>query len=308
MKPLLLTPGDPQGIGPEVSVKALVEAAFERPVVMIGDVQAIEEQERLWGATITRIDHVEQARPGEVFLLEPPPGPERVELRAIRLATQLLLDKRAGALTTGPIHKGRLIHSGFAFTGHTDFLGHLCGVDRPVMAFVGGQLKVALVTVHLPLQRVPQALSPGLIEHTLTTAHEALTSQLGLDAPQLLLCGLNPHAGDDGTLGTEEIDLITPAADAARAKGLDVIGPISAENAFRKAMLGQGDMVIAMYHDQGLAPLKVVDFGQSVNWTIGLPIIRTSVDHGTADEIAGQGIADASSMVAALRLADSLLG
>ena len=144
------------------------------------------------------------------------------------------------------------------------------------------------------------------MSHTIATAHRALREHLRIQDPLLLVCGLNPHAGDDGALGREEIDVIGPVCEAARASGARIVGPISAEAAFRRAAGGEGDMVIAMYHDQGLAPLKVLDFGRSVNWTLGLPIVRTSVDHGTADDIAGRGIADPASMEAAIRLADRL--
>ena len=175
------------------------------------------------------------------------------------------------------------------------------------MAFVGGSLRVSLATVHLPLRAVADALTVDVVAHTLRTSHEALRHQLGLPNPRLLVCGLNPHAGDDGLLGSEEVEVIAPAIEQVRADGFDARGPVSAEAAFRMALDDQADMVVAMYHDQGLAPLKLIDFGQSVNWTLGLPIIRTSVDHGTADDIAGRGVADARSMRAAIALAERLI-
>jgi 4-hydroxythreonine-4-phosphate dehydrogenase len=222
------------------------------------------------------------------------------------LATQACLDGRADALVTGPIHKARLHAAGFEYPGHTDFLGHLCGVENPVMGFVGGSLRVCLVTVHLPLSQVAQAITASRVLYTLQVANQALKDSLGIERPRLLVCGLNPHAGDQGLLGREEIEQIQPACAHAQAMGLRVEGPVSAEAAFRMMLAGQADMVVAMYHDQGLAPLKLVDFGRSVNWTMGLPIVRTSVDHGTADNIAGQGIADPSSMLAAIELARCL--
>ena len=277
--PLVVTPGDPRGIGPEVTVKAL-QRLGERALV-VGDAAAV----RRWG---------------EVDVLEPPEG-EPVEVASLRLAVQMCLDGRAAGLVTGPIHKARLAEQGFDHPGHTTFLGQLTGA-RPVMGFVGGRFRVALATVHVPLSRVSEVLTPERLDHTLAVAAQSI--RVLVDPPRLLVCGLNPHAGDDGLLGREEIEVIGPACERARAAGIEVVGPISAETAFRVA--GERDLIVAMYHDQGLVPLKCVDFGRSVNWTMGLPIIRTSVDHGTADDIAGQGVADPSSMVAALRLARQL--
>jgi 4-hydroxythreonine-4-phosphate dehydrogenase len=259
------------------------------------------------GLVIERVTHPLASVKDAVAVFEPPDATEPVEAASIRLAVAQLLEGHGAGLVTGPIHKARLARRGFPFTGHTDFLAHLCG-DRhePVMAFVGGRLRVALVTVHVPLSRVPELITPPRVLHTIRTAHLGL---IDLDADarkRIVVCGLNPHAGDDGVLGHEDGTHIAPAVQQAQAEGIDAIGPISAEAAFRQAMDGQADMVIAMYHDQGLAPLKAVDFGKSVNWTLGLPIIRTSVDHGTADDIVGTGRAKPDSMVAALRLADQL--
>lgn len=289
--PLIVTPGDPRGIGAEVAVRAL--SGLRRPVLCVGDPLALQQ---------AAIDAGLPAPPH----LAPPAGEEPVEVRAIRHAVDLIRAGEAAGLVTGPIHKGRLVQRGFRFTGHTDLLGHLCGVPDPVMAFVGGRVRVALVTVHLPLRRVPEALTATQIVHVLRTADRALRVDLGLRRPRLLVCGLNPHAGDDGALGDEEQQLIGPAVDEARREQIDARGPMSAEAAFVRALRDEGDMVVAMYHDQGLAPLKALDFGSSVNWTLGLPMLRTSVDHGTADDLAGTGRADPSSMVAALRLADQL--
>ena len=295
---LLITPGDPAGIGPEVVAKALQQSPGD--AVILGHAPAVER----WTGPLPRVDRVTRG-PG-VRLLDTRNSDSPCEVRAIRLATQACLDGHADALVTGPIHKARLSAQGFKYPGHTDFLGHLCGVEHPVMGFVGGSLRVCLVTVHLPLSQVAQAITAARVLHTLQVAHRALQSALGIARPRLLVCGLNPHAGDQGLLGREEIEQIQPACAQANAHGLAVEGPVSAEAAFRMMLSGQADMVVAMYHDQGLAPLKLVDFGRSVNWTMGLPIVRTSVDHGTADDIAGQGIADASSMVAAMELARSL--
>ena len=186
--------------------------------------------------------------------------------------------------------------------GHTDMLGEVFGVD-PVMAFAGGTIRVALVTTHVELAAVQDNITARRVRYVVQTAHAALRTDLGIASPRLALCGLNPHAGEDGELGRTEIDVLAPVAERLREEGIDVVGPISAETAFMDAVKGQYDMVIAMFHDQGLVPLKVLDFGRSVNWTLGLPIIRTSVDHGTADDLVGLNAADHSSMVAAIELA-----
>ena len=178
-----------------------------------------------------------------------------------------------------------------------------------VMAFVGGQVRVALVTVHLPLREVMAALTTERVVHTVRVAHQALVEQVGLRSPRLLVCGPNPHAGDEGLLGHEDAAVVAPAVAQCQAEGIDAVGPVSAEAAFRACVQGRGDMVVACYHDQGLAPLKALEAASgagAVNWTLGLPIVRTSVDHGTADDIAGQGVADPRSMLAALRWAEKL--
>lgn len=299
--PLLVTPGDPRGIGPEVAVKAAL--GHPGPLVLVGDGPAISAEALRQGLGLQEVARLDATEAG-CALLEPPPGPEPVEVRALRLAVQACLDGQARGLVTGPIHKARLAARGFPHPGHTDFLGVLCGVQRPVMAFVGRRLRVVLATVHLPLREVPGALDQAGLLHAMRTAHAALRRDLGVPEPILAVCGLNPHAGDAGLIGREEIEIIGPTCDLLRVEGLDVRGPMSAETAARDAAEGRADLLVAMYHDQGLIPLKLLDFGHAVNWTLGLPIVRTSVDHGTADDIAGRGIADPGSMVAAIALAE----
>jgi 4-hydroxythreonine-4-phosphate dehydrogenase len=239
-------------------------------------------------------------------VVDPGAAAEPVEVAAIRWAVGECLAGRADALVTGPIHKARLAARGFPHPGHTEFLAELCGVTDPVMAFTGGSVRVALVTVHLPLRRVADAVTEARVLHTVRAAHRALVEQLRLERRKIAVCGLNPHAGDAGLLGTEDRDLIAPAVRTAAAEGIDAIGPVSAETAFLAMRRGDVDLVVAMYHDQGLAPLKAVDFGRSVQWTLGLPIVRVSVDHGTADDLVGTGQADPSSMIAAIRFAADL--
>lgn len=313
-RPLLLTPGDPAGIGPEVALGALARRASERPVVLVGSRAGLEAAPRpsggpeiAWHLTLqAAIAAAPSETTGLVPAFDPGDRVEPVEVASVRAAVFACLAGDAAGLVTGPIHKARLAARGFRHPGHTELLGELCGVERPVMAFVGGELRVALVTVHLPLASVAAAITQERVEHVVRTAAAALRRWLGVDDPRLLVCGLNPHAGDAGLLGTEEIDVIAPAIRACRADGIRADGPVSAEAAFRIARGGAADLVVAMYHDQGLAPLKLVDFGRSVNWTLGLPILRVSVDHGTADDIAGRGVADPTSMSAALELADQL--
>lgn len=303
--PLVVTHG--MGIGPEVTARALSQAPLRRPVVLLGRPETARAAAAQAGLSLAAVGSLQEACPGRVSLLQPPARPgEAAEVAAIRFAAESCLSGAAAAMVTGPIHKKRLADQGFSFNGHTDFLGALCGAE-PVMAFAGGDLRVALVTTHMPLMSVGAALTVERIAETVRISHRALTGDLGLEAPRIAVCGLNPHAGEGGLLGREEIETIGPACDLLRAEGIDVLGPVSAETAFLQAQLRRVEMVVAMYHDQGLAPLKAVDFGRSVNWTLGLPIIRTSVDHGTADHLVGTGEADPSSMGAALGLAERVL-
>lgn len=298
---LIVTPGDPMGVGPEVAVKAILQGGF--PALLIGEGAAIRAQALKYGLHLKEVASPDQEG---VSLLDTSAAEEPAEVAAIRLAVNWLLH-HPGALATGPIHKARLAAKGFRHPGHTEFLGELCAVDAPVMAFVGGSLMVSLVTVHLPLRKVAGALTTEGVLHTIRLSARALQTHFPKRKGRVAVCGLNPHAGDGGLLGDEEIRVIGPAVELAKNEGWNVTGPISAETAFRKAALGEIDWVVAMYHDQGLAPLKLVDFGKSVNWTLGLPIVRTSVDHGTADDIAGKGIADPSSMIAAIEWAHQLI-
>jgi len=295
LPPLLITPGDPQGIGPEVAVKAA--QALGCPAVLVGDVDAL----RRWDAQLPVVDVL---APVSTLSILPPPQGEPVEVAAIRLAAQACLSGQARAMVTGPIHKARLAARGFAYSGHTDFLGALCKAD-PMMAFVGEGLRVGLVTTHIPLSQVPGAIRAERLKRCLQLCDRGL-ADLGLSRRRIAVAGVNPHAGEGGLLGSEEQDVVAPVCREMAAQGLDLVGPMAAEIAFTQLRKGEVDMLLAMYHDQGLAPLKIVAFGKLVNWSLGLPIVRTSVDHGTADDIAGQGIADPASMVAAIQLASEL--
>ena len=288
------------GIGPEVTARALVELQGTAQFTVMGSTAAIgpwlSDVGLSWSSGQVGEDST------DLVLVETGAGRRPAVVEAIAQAAQAVALGQADAMVTGPIHKARLRQEGFEFMGHTDMLGAHFNVD-PVMAFTGGRMRVALVTTHIPLHEVQAAITMERVLHTVRTAHAALVRDLGLSAPRLVMCGLNPHAGESGELGRTERDTLLPAADRLRQEGIPILGPLCAEAAFMAAARGENDMVVAMYHDQGLVPLKVVDFGRSVNWTLGLPIIRTSVDHGTADALVGTGRADASSMVAALKLA-----
>ena len=287
--PLLITVG--MGIGAEICRTFAAEYTGNRRIVFLG------RKENLPNLPETSLDGSEK-----LGCLSFADGEDAAEVRAIAFAAQCCLQGRAIAMTTGPINKKRLSERGFSFMGHTDFLASLCNRET-VMAFTGGKLKVALVTTHIPLMKVSQHVTTERIQKTVRLAAHHLKHDLGIQNPRFAVCGINPHAGEEGLLGDEEQKIITPTCVQLRKEGLNVCGAVSAETAFLMAQEESIDMVIAMYHDQGLAPLKAVDFGRSVNWTLGLPIIRTSVDHGTAESLVGTGKADHRSLVAAVDLA-----
>ena len=290
---IALTAGDPRGIGAEVAVAAW--AGQDRPadVALVGPADVWRRAAELLGVD------------GPLPVVDV--GGARPEIAAIEHAVAGALDGTYAALCTMPIHKGDLLAAGFRHPGHTPFLAELCGLapDRAVMLFAGGRLAVALATVHLPLRDVPGALTLDRLIHAATASAE-LMQRLGPKTPRVAVCGLNPHAGEGGALGSEDADVVHPAVVRLRQLGLDASGPHPADTVFARAARGDFDLVIACYHDQGLIPVKTLDFGQSVNITAGLPILRTSVDHGTARDIAWTGRADARHADAALKMARRL--
>jgi 4-hydroxythreonine-4-phosphate dehydrogenase len=281
------------GIGPEVTARAL--RARPRDALLIG------ERRMLIAALDAGIDVTEIDTPcnGKGLRFYEPTTDEPVPVASIRLAVEMCIDGSAKAMVTGPIHKAKLAAEGFTFGGHTGFLGHLANVKRPVMAFHAPGLVLSLVTTHVPLIEV--RLDADDIAHVVRTT-AAASRGLGIKRPRIAVTGLNPHAGDGGLLGTEDEAIIRPAVESLTE--LHVTGPISAEAAFTQR--GNYDVIVAMYHDQGLVPLKALWFGETVNWTLGLPFVRTSVDHGTADDLVGTGRADPRSMEAAIALAERL--
>jgi 4-hydroxythreonine-4-phosphate dehydrogenase len=245
--------------------------------------------------------------PGPVTAGRPDPRASAAIQASIERAVALVRSGEASAVVTNPISKAGLTRTGFAFPGHTEFLAYIAGAPASaVMMLVGGGLKVVPVTIHLPLKDVPGALSQALILDTLMTTADGLARYFGMAKPRIAVTGLNPHAGEDGTMGREEMDIIIPAIAAARAKGLDVTGPHPADTLFHQGAREGYDVAVAMYHDQALIPLKTLAFDEGVNITLGLPFVRTSPDHGTAFALAGTGDASPRSLIEALRLAEAM--
>ncbi|MDP3277627.1 MAG: 4-hydroxythreonine-4-phosphate dehydrogenase PdxA [Deltaproteobacteria bacterium] len=311
---LAISAGCPCGIGPEVSVAAASELVSVDPdveVVLFGDQTAIARAASVRGIVLAdypriRVSVVSTLGPEEVSRAEPSAVAGRSQLRAIDDALALVVSGDADALVTGPASKQAITASGTPFLGHTEYLAEQLGHRRPVMFFVGPSLRASLVTTHLALQAVPAALTvPRVLECVIATAR-GVWRDFGIQQPRIVVCGLNPHAGEGGLLGDEEIRVISPAVVESREvlKGIaEVVGPLPAEAAFRLAKDGKFDAVVAMYHDQATIPMKLLDFGEAVNVTLGLPVVRTSVDHGTAYDLAYSGRADARGMYAALKVA-----
>jgi len=320
-----ITLGDNTGIGPEVTLQALARevVADEARYLLIGDEGHLRRLNERFRLQLPLLPFLGYDQPGRIFIHNPLPGPLPENLTpgspdAARAALDLLSDgarrclrRELDALVTAPVNKEAIIRAGEkSFVGQTEFLSQLAGTDRTAMMLLGQDdrgrtLRVALATTHLPIRQVADALSQSKIERTIELAALACRD-LGLARARVAVCGLNPHAGEGGQLGTEEQTIIKPAVRAAQARGLDVSGPLAADALFYHAYRGDYDAVVAMYHDQGLAPLKMIGFDSGVNWTLGLPFVRTSPDHGTAYDIAGQGMANPASMQAALRLAKQL--
>ncbi len=323
MAVLVYTMGDPNGLGPELLFLADVNRMTQKHVILIiGLEKALTyHHHKLGGRQVSwsRISRPEQdLRTGPGIYLYQPAGLESIVLRpgqkdiqggfaagaALKAACDFLKSNPDAALVTGPLNKSLLIQAGFDFPGHTEFLAHELGVDkdRVCMHLCGERLRVSLVTTHHPLRRVPEMISKEKILSCLRLT-SAFTIRLGLGKKPIGVCGLNPHAGEQGRIGREELDIIAPAVDQAGKEGLNVMGPYPADTIFYRAFQGEFSAVLAMYHDQGLGPLKLVEFGQCVNITLGLPVVRTSVDHGTGYDLVGTGRAGSGSLSKAFALA-----
>ncbi|MCG6975342.1 MAG: 4-hydroxythreonine-4-phosphate dehydrogenase PdxA [Acidiferrobacterales bacterium] len=318
-KPVIaLTPGEPAGIGPDLVIRLSQHASSaDRRIVVIADHQLLLDRATQLGQSIDLPEwHTDTEAP--VSLLSIPtevvvrPGHldtrnSAYVLQTLERAVDGCLSGEFDALVTGPVHKGIINESGIHFSGHTEFLAQRCGTEQVVMMLVAGSLRVALVTTHIPLSRVSDTVTQPLLEQVIRILNQDLVRRFSITQPRILVCGLNPHAGESGYLGHEEIDTIAPVIDRLEGEGLRVRGPLPADTAFTPRLLAEADVVLTMYHDQGLPVLKHAGFGQAVNITLGLPIVRTSVDHGTALERAGTGDIDSGSLLAAIDMAECMV-
>lgn len=293
-KPLVITSGEPAGIGPELC-NALVGSLYSDNLVVIGDRRHLDDRLRV----------IDTPFPVDVAPGKPDPANAATLLEGLRTAADGCLNGEYAGMVTAPLAKSVIADSGVEFSGHTEFLADVTKAAHPVMMLVAGDLRVALASTHLPLRDVADYLTPSILKRVLRILNEDLKDKFGISDPDIVVCGLNPHAGEGGYLGSEENDFIAPTLDELRNEGLRLRGPMPADTAFTPAA-GHKDAVLAMYHDQGLPVLKYAGFGHAVNVTLGLPIIRTSVDHGTAFDIAGTGTADPGSLLAAVELAATM--
>lgn len=318
---IVITPGEPAGIGPDLVIQ-LAQRSHPVELVCICDPHLLRQRARQLGLPLTLHDYQPQATAspqpaGHLSVLalpfnqpvtcgQPDTANEPVLLEALQRAVAGCQKGEFAALVTGPLHKAAINAAGIPFTGHTEYLAELCGVEQVVMMLTAPGLRVALATTHLPIKEISAAITAATLERTLRILHHDLQRDFGLANPRVLVCGLNPHAGEAGHLGREEIDTIIPVLQKLQQEGLNLQGPYPADTVFTPRYLQQADAILAMYHDQGLPVLKHLGFGQAINVTLGLPIIRTSVDHGTALDLAGTGQTDTGSLEAALALAISM--
>lgn len=305
-KPLVVTSGEPAGIGPEICL-ALAGAELPIPVVVLGDRDLIESRARLLGRSTQglQIIHVPLRAPCTAGKLDPANAPYVMDL--LDRALEGCLSGEFAGMVTAPVHKGVINDAGIPFTGHTEYLAEMTGTGKVVMMLAGGGLHVALVTTHLALKDVPAAITRSEVEDTVRIVHRDLKEKFGIDHPRILVAGLNPHAGEGGHMGRDEIEVIEPAIAVLRLEGIDAVGPLPADTLFTRKVLAGSHAQVAMYHDQGLAVLKYAAFEEGVNITLGLPVLRTSVDHGTALDLAGTGKADAGSLFAAVKMAAEIV-
>jgi 4-hydroxythreonine-4-phosphate dehydrogenase len=326
VKPVIaISMGDPCGVGPEIIAKALTTGGppWDFLPLVVGDVLALRRACHVVGTdfNFTPVETVEEcvlvgrsiplvARSAltaeDLVYGAPTERACRAAIDYIETAARLAMECSVQAVCTCPIHKANLQRSGFAFPGHTEFLRHLTAARQVVMMLAGPRLKVSLATIHVPLAKVPQLLNRRILSEVIQITGEALVHDFAIESPHLAVAGLNPHAGEDGQFGGEEKTVIQPVIESFAQARFRVSGPYSADTVFYRAQRGEFDAVVAMYHDQGLIPIKLIHFNDAVNLTLGMPIIRTSVDHGTAYDIAGSGQADAGSLRSALQLAGAL--
>ena len=322
-RPIAITPGEPAGIGPDLLVQLAAEMPLGDDYVVIADPQVLHERSRLLGIPLQITDYQQDSSANTTnthcLTVSPVTCPSPVKagelnshnssyvLETIKRATLGCVDNEFSAVVTAPLHKGIINDAGIPFTGHTEYLAELTKADLPVMMLATEGLRVALATTHLPLSEVSAAITPESLTDVIRILHDDLENKFGISNPHILICGLNPHAGEGGHLGMEEINIIEPVLHSLKEKGMNLTGPLPADTLFTPRYLQSADAVLAMYHDQGLPVLKHVGFGNAINITLGLPIIRTSVDHGTALDLAGTGKAETSSLEAALKAAKQLI-
>ena len=323
MKPALIavTSGEPAGVGPELCLKLteLQQRILPARLIVLGDKNLLAARAKMLGVPIvlrdyTDPDSLSAVLPNTLDVLHQPllapstsgkldPANAAYVLALLDRAVAGCMNGEFAAMVTAPVHKEVINQAGIAFTGHTEYLAEKTKTPQVVMMLASEKMRVALVTTHLALRLVAEAITPSLLEAVLRILEADLRHKYGIESPRILVAGLNPHAGEGGYLGREEIEVITPVLDRLRAEGMRLIGPLPADTLFTPPVLSQGDCVLAMYHDQGLTALKYSSFGQGINVTLGLPLIRTSVDHGTALELAGTGKADAGSLFEAVEQA-----
>ncbi len=318
---IALTPGEPAGIGPDLVI-ALAQRPSDDEIVAIADPELLQQRAAQLRLPLQLRPYLpgQPPRPlpaGELAILAVPmaapcragsldPANAGYVLETLRQAVDGCLNRDFDAFVTAPVHKGNINDAGIAFSGHTEFLAERTGTDKVVMMLATEGLRVALATTHLPLRAVADAITPELLARVISILHCDLQNLFGIPRPCILVAGLNPHAGESGHMGREEIDIIEPVLRQLRQQGMELLGPLPADTLFTPKLLADADAVLAMYHDQGLPVLKYKGFGQAVNITLGLPIIRTSVDHGTALDLAGSGQADGGSLRTALQYAQHM--
>lgn len=320
---LAITPGEPAGIGPDLCVELAQQSRADTQLIIVADPALMQQRAAALGQSVslTEFDPAAAPRsnaPGELFISpitapapvipgELNPANSEYVLATLAQAADMALKHEVDAMVTAPVNKGAINDAGIAFTGHTEFLAEHCQTKLTVMMLATEGLRVALATTHLPLKEVAAAITDDSLTEVLTILHADLQNKFGITRPRILVCGLNPHAGEAGHLGREEIEVIEPVLDKLRAEGLDLTGPLPADTLFTDKYLKDADAVLAMFHDQGLPVLKFKGFGNAANITLGLPIIRTSVDHGTALELAGTGKADSGSLYTAIATATEMV-
>ncbi|SEA03932.1 4-hydroxythreonine-4-phosphate dehydrogenase PdxA [Alkalimonas amylolytica] len=317
-----ITPGEPAGIGPDL-VLQLASRDWPVELVVCADAELLQQRAKLLGLQVELLPYQpdQAARPQRAGSLTLAPfqtaeavapgilneanGPYVVE--TLRFAGEQTIAGAFAAIVTGPVHKGIINQAGIPFSGHTEFFAHQCNSSHVVMMLATEGLRVALATTHIPLAYVAKAITSERLQVVLQVLHQDLQQKFGIEQPRIYVCGLNPHAGENGHLGREELDIMIPTLEMLRQQGMDLVGPLPADTLFQPKYLNDADAVLAMYHDQGLPVLKHMGFGKSVNISLGLPLIRTSVDHGTALDLAGTGQADPGSLLHAVEQAIQLI-